>query len=170
MIITRSLYLSIYLSIYLSTYLPIYLSIYLSIYISICLPIYLSSYIYLCNSRRPPVNRTKFAGGARRGAKWAPPVALPPEGFATCKAEGSALAGQRTPPPSEAVCPVPRKPLGKAGDCGSQHRGPRIKLTNNFAKGNLHVPCHETYPTCEMQSRCFKQLSIGAQVQDCSWW
>ena len=31
----------------------------------------------------------------------------------------------------------------------------------NFAKGNWYVPCHETYPTCEMQSRCFNPLSIG---------
>ena len=49
-----------------------------------------------------------------------------------------------------------------------QHQGPGIKLTNNFAKGNLYVPCNETYPTCETQSRCFKPLSIGGQVQDCS--
>ena len=49
-----------------------------------------------------------------------------------------------------------------------QHRGPRIKLMNNFAKGNLYVPCHETYPTCEMQSRCFKPLSVGGQVKDCA--
>ena len=33
-------------------------------------------------------------------------------------------------------------------------------------KGNLHLPCNETYPTCEMQARCFKPLSIGVQVQD----
>jgi hypothetical protein len=45
-----------------------------------------------------------------------------------------------------------------------QHRGPRIKLMNNFAKGSLYVPCHEAYPTCEMQSRCFKPLSIGLPV------
>ena len=37
-----------------------------------------------------------------------------------------------------------------------------------FAKGNLYLACNETYPTCEMQPRCFKPFSIGVQVQDCS--
>ena len=87
-------------------------------------------------------------------------------------------AGGACPPPTRPGRPSPSTPGGgilgeqlkEAGDCGSSNiRGPESNWRIIFfAKGNLYLACNGTYPTCEMQSRCFKPLSIGVQVQDCS--
>ena len=120
---------------------------------------------------RPPANRTEIAGGASRGAARAPQSAGSQTDAAAGKALRQPLAGggagacsEGSPSPGSPLCGVPGRSLRP----GTTDR-PGMRMRNHFcAKSNLYLPCNETYPTCEMQSKCFKPLSIGVQVQDCS--
>ena len=82
------------------------------------------------------------------------------------------MEGRGTPAGSApGVCPEGAEPGSAArGLPGKQLRpgtavGARNQNEESFFR-NLDLPCNETYPPCEMQSRCFKPLSIGVQVPD----
>ena len=136
-----------------------------------------SSYTYIILDpldplTRPPANRTEIAGGASRGCS---------ESSAECGFSNRRCGGQGPTPTAgvwrrRGVQWGQSKPrfatlwrswkVAEAGDCGW---GPEREWWIIFAqKATCIFHSNETYPTCEMQSKCFKPLSIGVQVQDCS--